>query len=55
LPIAEFFDHEEPVQCVSLSNDSHMAITGAGDGTVIVYDLRFDGPVETVRASPTGA
>jgi WD40 repeat protein len=43
------------VQCVSLSNDANLALTGADDGRVIIYDLRADGPLETLQASSTGA
>ena len=55
LPIAEYYDHESEVKCLSLSQDANSAVVGADDGKVIIYDTRTDGPVETVQASRTGA
>ena len=53
-PVAEFYDHENPVQCVSLSSDSKYAAAGANDGKVIVWDQKAGAEQFSYQVSQAG-
>ena len=53
-PLTEFYDHENPIQSVSLSTDAKLAAAGADDGKVIVWDAKAGNELFSYQVSPAG-
>ncbi|KJE90664.1 neutral sphingomyelinase activation associated factor, variant 1 [Capsaspora owczarzaki ATCC 30864] len=48
--LCEFVDHDTEVKCVAISPDERVAISGAADGTVIIWDLESFCLARTISA-----
>ena len=53
-PVAEFYDHENPVLHVALSGDGKYAASGANDGKIIVWDTKSGSEVLTYQGGQAG-
>lgn len=49
VPLAEFYDHENPITAVSITSDGKYASAGADDGKIIVWDIRTGGEVTSYQ------
>ena len=53
-PFAEFYEQENPVNCVALSGNAMYASSGADDGKVIIWDISSSEVVTSTFVSPSG-
>lgn len=53
-PTNEWFDHESPVLCISLSEDGKYVAAGAEDGKVIVWETSTGQEVFNYQVSKGG-
>eukprot|EP00698_Gefionella_okellyi_P007557 TRINITY_DN1854_c0_g1_i1.p1 TRINITY_DN1854_c0_g1~~TRINITY_DN1854_c0_g1_i1.p1 ORF type:complete len:924 (+),score=194.54 TRINITY_DN1854_c0_g1_i1:40-2772(+) len=64
-PVAELLEHDGEVKCLDMTANGQTAVSGASDGTMIVWDLRakrsartlrhHTGPVMSVQITPDGS
>lgn len=52
-PLAEFYDHENPIQSVSLSSSGKYSAAGADDGRVVIWDSKLRTEIVSYQVSPS--
>eukprot|EP00002_Diphylleia_rotans_P033924 TRINITY_DN7258_c0_g1_i1.p1 TRINITY_DN7258_c0_g1~~TRINITY_DN7258_c0_g1_i1.p1 ORF type:complete len:928 (-),score=199.57 TRINITY_DN7258_c0_g1_i1:277-3060(-) len=50
VPVSEFLDHETEVKCMDVSVDESLAVSGASDGSIVVFDLKTSKFVRKIHA-----
>lgn len=53
-PLSEFYDHEHPIQSVSLSSHGKYAAAGADDGKIIIWEAKSGNEVLNHQVSQSG-